>query len=276
MKVLITGANGMLGKDLTDVLIENEIEPILTDIDSLDITDLNSVNLVIEKYNPDYVIHCAAYTNVDGAEADKFNAYLINATGAEYVARSTANFEIPLVYISTDYVFDGEKGSPYNVSDLTNPINIYGASKLAGELAVKKYNRNSYIVRTSWLYGKHGKNFVDTMISLSLKNKELKVVSDQFGCPTWTVSLSNAIVDLIFYKKPYGIYHACGANYTTWANFAEKIFEIMNIDTKVIPVSTDEFPRAAKRPKFSAMNNSNLLEAWDKSLEKYLEMKKSR
>jgi dTDP-4-dehydrorhamnose reductase len=273
MKILITGAEGMLGKDLKEVLTENEIEVILTDKYNMDITDLNSINEVIEANKPDYVIHCAAYTNVDAAESDKYNAYLINATGSEYIARSTAKFNIPLVYISTDYVFDGEKGEPYNISDKTNPISVYGESKLAGEMLVQKYNPNHYIARTSWLYGKHGKNFVDTMISLAEKNTELKVVADQFGCPTWTVALSNAIVDLIFYKKRFGIYHTCGTGITNWYGFAKKIFELKNIDINVIPVTTDEFPRTAKRPKYSAMNNDNILEPWEKSLEAYLEIK---
>ncbi|MEI7474113.1 MAG: dTDP-4-dehydrorhamnose reductase [bacterium] len=275
MKILLTGANGMLGKDLTQVLIENDIEPILTDVKDMDITDLNSVNETISAKKPDYVIHCAAYTNVDAAEDDKYTAYLINATGAEYIALATAKENIPLIYISTDYVFDGEKGSSYEITDKTNPINVYGASKLAGEVVVQQHNPQSYIARTSWLYGQYGKNFVDTMISLSQKNSELKVVADQIGCPTWTVALSNALLDLIFYKKRYGVYHMCGTGYTSWHGFAEKIFELSDIDINVIPVTTDEFPRAAKRPKFSAMNNNGLLDNWEKSLEEYLEIKKS-
>ena len=219
------------------------------------------------------IIHCAAYTNVDKAEEDKDNAFLINEKGSENLAKVSGENSIPIVAISTDYVFDGTANKPYTPEDKTNPINVYGASKLAGELAIQKYNPMHYITRTSWLYGIHGKNFVETMFSLAEKLPQLKVVNDQIGCPTWTVALSYGILNLIRQEMPYGIYHLCGSGYTSWYEFAKKIFELSNTDKTVIPCSTEEFPRPASRPKYSVMDNSEMLPAWEDSLKNYLQLR---
>ena len=268
-KVLVTGAKGMLGKDLCPILEDSGYEVIETDIDTMDITDIFSVKSNIEKYNPDIVIHCAAYTNVDGAETDKETAEKINVLGTENIAKMCAKNNVELVYISTDYVFDGEKSEPYQPDDKPNPLNVYGLTKLKGEQAIQKYCEKYYIVRTSWLYGIHGKNFVETMIILAQTKKELKVVDDQIGCPTWTVELSNAIVKLLE-DYEYGIYHACGLGRTSWYGFAKKIFELENIDVNLQSCTTEEFPRPAKRPKYSVMDNSKLCRRWEIALKEYL------
>ncbi len=268
--ILITGANGMLGKDSVRVFLSSGYDVIGAGKDELDITDFNCVINFFARNKIDFVLHAAAYTKVDDAETNRDLAFLINAEGAKNIAIAANEKSIPIVYISTDYVFDGKKNTPYLPSDKTNPINVYGASKLAGEEAVKKENPKHYIIRTSWLYGKYGKNFVDTMIALSKTQKSIKVVNDQFGCPTWSVDLVEAIKNIIEKNMPFGTYHLCGGGVATWFDFAKKIFEIQKIKIEVIPVKTSEFPRPAPRPKFSAMDNSSALSSWEEGLNKYL------
>jgi dTDP-4-dehydrorhamnose reductase len=231
---------------------------------------LAQVREFFAKNKIDFVLHAAAYTKVDDAETNEDLAFLINAKGAKNVAIASNKKLVPMIYISTDYVFDGEKGAPYLPSDKTNPLNIYGTSKLMGEENVKKENPKHYIVRTSWLYGKNGKNFVDTMIGLSKTQNSIKVVNDQFGCPTWTIDLADGVKNLIEKNMPFGTYHLCGGGASSWFEFAKKIFEILKIEIEVIPVATAEFPRPAKRPKFSAMENSDALAGWEDGLRKYL------
>ena len=271
MKVLVTGANGMLGQDLCPILEDNCYDVIETDIHNLDITDYNAVQDVLSKEKPDFVIHCAAYTNVDKAEEDIETASKINVVGTENLAKVCGDLGIAIVYISTDYVFAGDTEKPYKPSDLTNPLNNYGLTKFQGEEAVKKYCEKYYIARTSWLYGIHGKNFVETMISLAEK-PELKVVDDQTGCPTWTVDLAVAIVKLIK-TKPYGTYHTCGGSYTTWYGFAKEIFEQAGIESNLKPCTTDEFPRPAKRPVYSVMDNEGLCRDWKLALKDYMKLR---
>lgn len=268
--VLITGANGMFGQDAAEVFINSGYNVLLASKSDLDVTNLEKVQQFFSQNNFDFVLHAAAYTKVDDAETNRELAFLINAKGAKNVAIASNAKSLPIIYISTDYVFDGEKGVPYFTDDKTNPINVYGASKLAGEEEVKKENPQHYIARTSWLYGKHGKNFVDTMIAISKNQKSLKVVNDQFGCPTWTVDLAGAVKNLIENKMPFGTYHLCGEGVTSWFEFAKKIFEISKINVEVIPVTTDQFPRPAKRPQFSAMNNGGMIRSWEEGLVDYL------
>ena len=263
-KALVTGAKGMLGQDLCPILEDNGYEVIETDVDTLDIT--KDCDEYILKVKPDLVIHCAAYTNVDKAEEDLETARLINVIGTENIAKACAKAESAMVYISTDYVFDGTKSEPYNVDDTPNPLNNYGLTKFQGEEAVKKYCN----ARTSWLYGHHGKNFVETMLGLAEK-QELKVVDDQIGCPTWTVELANGIVKLL--DKPFGTYHVCGSGYTSWYGFAKEIFEQEGLNVNLKPCTTEEFPRPAKRPKFSIMNNDNLTRNWKSALRDYLALR---
>ena len=276
MKVLVTGAKGILGQDLCTMLMENNHEVIETDIGNLDITDKQAIRNFLHHSKPDIVIHCAAYTNVDGAESDKEKAYLINHTGSENLAISSAELELPIVYISTDYVFDGTKNSPYKPDDPVNPLNIYGLSKLRGEESVRMFNPNHYIIRTSWLYGHKGKNFVETMINLGKNNPEIKVVNDQTGCPTWTIELARGILGLITNNSPYGTYHICGSGKTTWWGFAEEIFRLTAIQINNIPVRTEEFPRPAKRPVYSVMHNAASCPDWRDSLKTYINLREEK
>lgn len=273
MKILITGANGMLGQDLCPLLEQHNFEVIKTDIDNLDITNFNQVEYVIKFYKPEFIIHCAAYTNVDKAEEDPKTAFKINQTGTENLAKTCAEFSIPILYISTDYVFDGEGSTPYKPTDTRNPIGVYGQSKAKGEEAIENYCKKYYIVRTSWLYGHKGKNFIETIISLAKKMPEIKVVDDQIGCPTWTMDLANGILDLIENKKPYGIYHICGGRQTSWYGLAKEALNLCKIKTPIKPCSTEEFPRPAKRPKYSVLDNANTCRDWHEALKNYIELR---
>lgn len=272
MKILITGANGMLGQDLCPILEDEGYEVVETDLNNLDITNLDMVKKVLISEKPDVVVHCAAYTNVDKAEEDKETAFLINGKGTENVAKTCGETDILMIYISTDYVFDGEKKDAYLPSDRTNPQSVYGASKLEGEKAVQKHCKKYYITRTSWLYGHHGKNFVETMISFADK-PELKVVDDQIGCPTWTVELANGIVKLLEEEAESGIYHICGSGKTSWYNFAKEIFELEGLKVNLKPCTTEEFPRPAKRPKNSVMENEGICRNWKAALKDYLSLR---
>lgn len=281
MKVLVTGANGMLGQDLCPILEDEGYEVVETDIHNLDITDETQVLEVLEKEKPNFVIHCAAYTNVDKAEEDIETARLINAKGTENIAKACAEIDATMVYISTDYVFNGEGTRPYLPTDKPEPLNNYGLTKYEGEEAVKKYCKKYFIARTSWLYGIHGKNFVETMISLADK-PELKVVDDQVGCPTWTVELANGIVKLLKTEE-YGIYHVCGSGSTSWYGFAKEIFNNLPSHLEgeggrrpgegLKPCTTDEFPRPAKRPAYSIMENNKICKNWKVALKSYLELR---
>lgn len=273
MKILVTGARGMLGQDLCPMLEDEDFEVIETDCHNMDITDSSAVNNNILSEKPNFIIHCAAYTNVDGAVKDFISALRINEKGTENIARAAAKIDVPVLYISTDYVFDGTKNSPYNPDDIPNPINNYGLSKLKGEEVIKKYCDKYYIVRTSWLYGHHGNNFAETMLKLSDETDEIKIVDDQTGCPTWTGALSEAIVDLIEEEADYGIYHICGSGKTTWYKFANEIFKIANKKTKTVPVTSKEFPRPAKRPAYSVLNNENICPDWKISLKQYMDLR---
>ena len=271
MLVLVTGAKGMFGQDLCPILEDAGYEVIETDVDTLDITNAEQVNQVLKDKMPEVVIHCAAYTNVDKAEEDLKTAELINVTGTENIADACGKLGITMVYISTDYVFDGTKDSPYTPQDKPNPINNYGMTKYEGEEAVRSFCEKHYITRTSWLYGHHGKNFVETMLSLKDK-EELKVVDDQIGCPTWTVELANGILKLLD-SKPYGTYHVCGSGHTSWYGFAKEIFKLSGLEVNLKPCTTDEFPRAAKRPAFSIMENEGICRNWQFALKDYLDLR---
>lgn len=270
MKILVTGANGMLGQDLCPILEDIGAEVIETDVNTLDITNAKQVKDVLTNEKPDIVVHCAAYTNVDKAEEDLKTAELINVTGTENIAETCGKLGITLVYISTDYVFDGTKTTPYTPDDMPNPINNYGLTKYEGEEAVRSLCEKYYIARTSWLYGHHGKNFVETMISLADRN-EINVVDDQVGCPTWTVELANGIVKLL--SMPYGTYHVCGSGQTSWYGFAKEIFLQAGLDVNLKPCATQAFPRPAKRPAHSVMENNGICRSWQAALRDYIELR---
>jgi dTDP-4-dehydrorhamnose reductase len=274
VKILITGANGQLGRELIKQL--QGTDHLATDVAEMDITNQNNTLQVIESYRPDVVIHGAAYTNVDGAESNIDLAYRINAIGTQNVAAACLKYDAKMVYVSTDYVFDGTLGRAYNEFDLTNPQSIYGKSKLAGETLAKHILNKLFIVRTSWLYG-DGNNFVRTMLKLGNEREELRVVNDQYGCPTSTKDLANAMLALI-QTQHYGTYHAANTGVTTWYDFAKKIFELSGNDrVKVLPQTTEELGRPAPRPKYSPLENmmlgltvGNIMRPWEEALEEYI------
>ena len=270
-KVLVTGAKGMLGQDLCPILKENGYEVFPTDVTTLDITNFDMVNDVLISQKPDIVVHCAAYTNVDKAEEDYETAHKINTTGTENIARVCAENDIVLVYISTDYVFPGNEIKTLKPDDKAQPLNNYGLTKWEGEQAVRKFCKKYYISRTAWLYGIHGKNFVETMISLADK-PEVKVVDDQVGCPTWTVELCNGIVKLLS-GEPYGTYHLCGGGKTSWYGFAKEIYNLSGLKVNLKPCTTSEFPRPAVRPSYSVMDNGGFCRDWKDALADYIRLR---
>jgi len=255
MKILIIGSEGMLGHDLVDILsLENEVST--TTIYTLDITDIDKTVETVKSINPDVVVHAAAFTDVDGSESNADLAYKVNVLGTRNVAVASREADSALVYICTDYVFDGTKGSPYYEYDPTNPLGVYGKTKQLGEVYIRHVLNKFYIVRTSWLYGYHGPNFVTTMLNLAQTTDRISVVNDQIGSPTYTVDLAKAISELI--KKPsYGIYHITNRDHCSWYDYAREIFKIAEIDVEVKPVTTEEFPRPAPRPKYSVLENYN-------------------
>jgi len=264
----------MLGRDLCPLLKENGFLVIETDAHNMDITNFNQSEYVIKYYRPDFVIHCAAYTNVDKAETDSKMAFAINEAGTKNIAKICAEFDIPIIYISTDYVFKGDASKPYLPTDQRDPVGVYSESKAKGEEAIEKYCKSHYIARTSWLYGIHGKNFVETMIELSQKMPELKVVNDQIGCPTWTMELARGILSLIQNEKSYGLYHICGGGQTSWYEFAKEALRLSGITAQIKPCSTEEFPRPAKRPAYSVMDNAGICRDWREALKDYIELRK--
>lgn len=278
MKILVTGSSGMLGSVLVPHLKTRGHEVYEYPKDKLDITDFSEVQRTLSSIEKlDIVINCAAYTKVDQAESEPDRAYLVNGYGAENIAVICNKLHVPMLHISTDYVFDGEKNEPYKTWDPTAPQSVYGKSKLAGEIAIQRHLNDFYIVRTSWLYGPNGKNFVDTIINIAKKGEPLKVVSDQIGSPTSTLSLSKLIADLIVTRR-FGVYHATDAGNTNWFEFACEITKDMNV--KVQPISTKEMPRPAARPKYSVLDKSTLISAighqipsWQESLKDYLELR---
>lgn len=255
MKVLVIGAEGMLGHDLVDILgVENEIST--TTIYTLDITDIDKTVKTVNEINPDVVVHAAAFTDVNGSESKQDTAYKVNVLGTRNVAVACSKADSALVYICTDYVFDGEKGSPYYEYDQPNPLSVYGKTKYLGEVYIRDILNKFYIIRTSWLYGFHGPNFVTTMLNLAKTNDTISVVNDQIGSPTYTVDLAKAIAELI--KKPkYGIYHITNSDFCSWYEYAKEIFDIAGIQIEVKPVTTEEYPQPAPRPKYSVLENYN-------------------
>jgi dTDP-4-dehydrorhamnose reductase len=259
MTVLILGAGGMLGRALAgeDVVAITREE--------LDVTDRNAC----DRLRGELVINCAAYTDVDGAESDTERALAVNRDGARNVARAARR----VVQVSTDYVFDGKKREPYVESDRVGPIGSYGRSKLAGEWAVAAENPSHVIVRTSWLFGLHGRNFVETMLRVGRERGEAKVVDDQIGCPTYTGHLAQALLDLAGSDRT-GVYHVAGGGRCSWHDFARAIFDRAGLDVRLEPCTTDEFPRPAPRPAWSVLVSERpdapRLPAWQQGLDAYL------
>lgn len=263
MKVLVTGASGQLGRDVV-LLLEKEGHDILAcDRDQMDITNQAQCNEVISSYHPEVIIHCAAYTAVDAAETDTDGAYKVNAVGTRNVAVAAEKVGAKLIYISTDYVFDGQSTTPYQEYDDTNPRSVYGKSKRAGEWLVQSLCSKWFVVRTSWVYGLHGNNFVKTMLKLGQEKPKLQVVHDQKGSPTYTVDLALFLIELMG-TEMYGVYHASNRGECTWYEFTQAIFEEaqtvvgVSIQAELEPCTTEQFPRPAPRPVNSVMDHLSI------------------
>lgn len=269
MKILVTGARGMLGKDLTGKL-QGTCELWIRDIDDLDITDKNKVLIEILNIKPDVIINCAAYTNVDKCETDQDTAFAINADGVKNLALACKEAGSVLYHISTDFVFDGKKKEPYKETDSVNPLSIYGKSKLAGEQYIQSILTEYAIFRTSWLFGCYGKNFVSTILNLSDEKDEIQVVNDQSGCPTFTVDLAEVIIRMLD-RQSRGIYHVCNSGICSWYDFAVKIIELSERNTKIIPITTQQLKRPASRPQFSALDCTKLIAETGKHPRKWID-----
>lgn len=277
MKILLLGSKGMLGSQFGKKLKDFDLRA-FGGHDELDITSMRSVTRVFEGFVPDIVINCAAYTNVDEAEfiQGKKDSLSVNRDGVKNLAKCCNKFGSILLHFSTDYVFDGRKDG-YDENAICNPLNSYGESKLQGEIAIEKEMEKYFIVRTSWLYGPNGKNFVNTMLRLGV-NGEIKVVDDQIGCPTYTSDLAESVIEN-FIKNPgkdFGIYHLTNDGAVSWNGFAREIFSIKGMKVTVHKISTKEFPRPAQRPMNSVLLNTKLpkMRKWEEALKKYLDQKK--
>lgn len=276
MKVLVTGIKGQLGHDVVNELTGRGIEAVGVDIEEMDITDADSVNNVISQAAPDAVIHCAAYTAVDAAEDNVELCRRVNADGTQNIANICKKLDIPMIYISTDYVFDGEGERPWEPDDERTPLNVYGQTKYEGELAVQNTLEKYFIVRIAWVFGVNGKNFVKTMLNLAKTHDHITVVNDQFGSPTYTYDLARLLVDMVLTDK-YGIYHATNEGICTWYEFACEIFRQAGVQVEVEPVSAEQYKARAKRPSNSRMNKDKLeengferLPSWQDALGRYL------
>ena len=276
MKILVTGANGQLGHDILLNLAARGIDGIPADIAEFDITQAAATEQFIAAHQPDAVIHCAAYTAVDKAEDDVELCRLINVTGTENIARACQKINAKMVYVSTDYVFPGTGDTPYETDAQTAPVNAYGMTKLAGELAVKQLLTRYFIVRTSWVFGKNGNNFVKTMLRLGKEREEVSVVCDQIGSPTYTVDLARLLVDMAL-SEQYGVYHATNEGFCSWAEFAQAIFRKAGLSARVNFITTDQYPVRAHRPLNSRLSKASLNDAgfhrlfpWEDALERFL------
>ncbi len=276
MKVLVTGVRGQLGHDVVKELEERGIEAVGTDIQEMDITDAASVDRVIRGASPDAVIHCAAYTAVDAAEENEAVCRKINADGTLHIARVCRDLDIKMIYISTDYVFDGQGERLWEPEDPRDPQSVYGRTKYEGELAVQDTLEKYFIVRIAWVFGINGKNFVKTMLNLAKNHDRITVVNDQFGSPTYTHDLARLLVDMVQTEK-YGVYHATNEGICSWYEFACAIFEEAGISMNVVPVSTAEYGAKAARPANSRMSKEKLsrngferLPEWRDALKRYL------
>jgi len=284
MKILITGAQGQLGCELSAQGQSRGCRVQAPSEDDLDITDLEKVDRVIDLHQPDLVINTAAYTQVDKAESEETLTFEVNKTGCVNLARICAKNQIPLVHISTDYVFNGQKGTPYLETDPISPLGVYGRSKAEGEIEIRKHLKEHIILRTSWLYGIYGQNFVKTMLNLATSKPKIQVVSDQYGSPTNSADLALAILTLSDRLHSgldiaWGTYHYCGRGVISWHTFAEKILELAHLyeglpTARVEPVATADYPTQVARPVYSALDCGRISkqfgikpQPWQKSLE---------
>lgn len=287
MKVLVTGGKGQLASEIKDIINSGiadlgtyntkDIECTFIDIEELDITNLKDVKKYIKSVRPDVVINCAAFTNVDECESNEDIAFQVNSLGPRNLAIACESINAKLLQVSTDYVFSGDTESKYREYDKTSPKSIYGKTKLTGEEYVRKFSSKYFIVRTSWLYGFTGKNFVYTILNLAKTNDEIKVVDDQRGTPTNANDLAYHILKLIN-SDEYGIYHCTGGGECSWYDFASKIVELSNVNCNVVRCTTEEFTRPAKRPKYSVLDNMMMrsikideMRSWEDAIVSFME-----
>ena len=276
MRIIVTGAKGQLGSDVMQRLSEIGAEAIGADIDRLDITDEKAVDLFFKENRADGVIHCAAYTNVDLAESQKEICRKINADGTRNIAAACEKYGMKLLYLSTDYVFDGRGTEPFETDSPKAPCNFYGKTKLEGETEAARLCKRLFIVRISWVFGENGKNFVKTMLRLAAERSEISVVCDQTGSPTYTKDLAVLLCEMISGCK-YGVYHATNEGICSWAEFADKIMELSKSETKIIPIPSSQYKSAAVRPANSRLSKSSLdrngfsrLPHWEDALQRFL------
>lgn len=277
MKVLVTGVKGQLGYDVVNELTKRGHEAVGVDVDEMDITDGDACRRVITEAAPDAVIHCAAYTAVDAAEDNVDLCRRVNADGTRNIALVCRDLDIKMVYISTDYVFDGQGTRPWEPDDARDPLNVYGVTKCEGEMAVEELVKKFFIVRIAWVFGVNGKNFIKTMLRLGQERGAVSVVDDQIGSPTYTYDLARLLVDMTE-SEHYGRYHATNEGFCSWYEFACEIFKQAGMaEVKVTPVDSSQFPAKAKRPMNSRMDKSKLaangftpLPAWQDALSRYL------
>jgi dTDP-4-dehydrorhamnose reductase len=281
MKILIAGASGQLGKKLAEAL-SREHKLVLTDSATMDITDPQIVRDIVAQNRPDYIINAAAYTRVDQAEGDIETCRQVNAQGAKNIAAAAREFGAKLIYISTDFVFDGVQKTPYQETDAANPLSVYGLTKYEGEKFIQEIGGEYYIVRVSWLFGElpqgyKGTNFVEVMLKLAREREEIKVVNDQIGSPTYTGDLALAIGQIIAQNPPSGIYHFSGTGECSWYDFAREIFSQTNTKIRLTPIASAQYPQKAQRPPYSYLDKAKIENAlgikvrpWPEMLKDYL------
>nr|WP_288564024.1 dTDP-4-dehydrorhamnose reductase [uncultured Romboutsia sp.] len=274
--ILVTGSTGQLGSDVVKELLKRGYSTLSPNRSEFNLCSEDSIRNYILNSNCEAIVHCAAYTQVDKAEDEKDLCIKINATATKHIVKCAKILDIPMIYISTDYVFDGTKDGEYTENDETNPINIYGESKLAGEKYVQEILDKYYIVRTSWVFNINGKNFIETMLRLSKANNQLSIVNDQIGSPTYTKDLSRLLVDMLETSK-YGLYHATNEGYCSWYEFANTIFKLANINIDIRAINSNEYASRAKRPLNSKLSKDKLIEYgfkplphWEDALKDYL------
>ena len=274
--ILVTGSTGQLGSDVVKELLKRGYSTLSPNRSEFNLCSEDSIRNYILNSNCEAIVHCAAYTQVDKAEDEKDLFIKINATATKHIVKCAKILDIPMIYISTDYVFDGTKDGKYTENDETNPINIYGESKLAGEKYVQEILDKYYIVRTSWVFNINGKNFIETMLRLSKANNQLSIVNDQIGSPTYTRDLSRLLVDMLETSK-YGLYHATNEGYCSWYEFADTIFKLANINIDIKAINSNEYASRAKRPMNSKLSKDKLIEYgfkplphWEDALKDYL------
>ncbi len=275
MKVLLTGAKGMLAGAFLKMAPQNwNLLPV--DIDDLDITDVDSVEKIVSSFKPEFIINCAAFTQVDVCEEKKDHAFLVNGAGPGYLAQAARNAEAFMIHFSTDYVFDGFSKAPYLEEDPIHPVNVYGESKWEGECQIRKQIGQHLILRTQWLYGDGGNHFVKTVLRLADKNPVLKMVHDQVGSPTWTEDLCRATLALLE-KNAVGTFHLANRGYCSWFTFASKIVQEAGLSVDLVPCSSEDFPRAARRPAYSVLSTEKAekilgesLPSWEAGLKQFI------